>query len=149
MAASTDPFTSAGSKLYVSATAPATYNQAGFAALTFTEVGEVTNFGEFGRVYASVTHNPVATRKTVKRKGSYNDGTLALTLARVTADAGQTILRAALATDSSYSYKVEMQDGVFFYFSAQMMSYTANIGGADQIVGASVSLEIDNDIIEV
>jgi len=149
MAAATEAFTSAGSTLAVSAVAPATYDSAGFAALTFTDIGEITDMGEFGREYASVTHNPLGDRRTVKRKGSYNDGALALQMARVPGDAGHILLLAALELDDSYSFEVTLQDGTIMYFSAQTMSYKTGVGSVDQITTASCTLEIDNDIIEV
>ena len=142
-------FTSAGTKLFISASAPATYNSTGFAALTFTEIGEVSEMGEFGRQYNLVTFNTLGDRRTVKRKGSYNDGTIACQMARVPDDAGQTILTTAVNSDSSYSIKIKLQDGTVFYTSAQVMSYTTNIGNVDQITSATVNLEIDNDILEV
>lgn len=142
-------FTSAGTKLFVSASAPATYTSAGFAALTWTEIGEVSEMGEFGRQYNLVTFNTLGDRRTVKRKGSYNDGTIACQMARVPDDAGQTILTTAVNSDSSYSIKIQLQDGTVFYTSAQVMSYTTNIGNVDQITSATVNLEIDNDILEV
>tara|TARA_R100001244_G_scaffold90191_3_gene68462 strand:+ start:1536 stop:1976 length:441 start_codon:yes stop_codon:yes gene_type:complete len=142
-----DVQTSAGTVLSVSATAPATYDQAGFAALTFTTIGEITDMGEFGKTYNLVTHQPLATRRTVKRKGSFNDGALSLQLARVPDDVGQVVLQAGLDSDDSYSFKVVLQDGEIQYFSGQVMSYTNNVGSADQISGSAVSIEIDNDII--
>ena len=142
-------FTSAGTKLFISASAPATYNKTGFEALTFTEIGEVSEMGEFGRQYNLVTFNTLGDRRTVKRKGSYNDGTIACQMARVPDDAGQTILTTAVNSDNSYSIKIKLQDGTVFYTSAQVMSYTTNIGNVDQITSATVNLEIDNDILEV
>ena len=142
-------FTSAGTKLHISASAPATYNSTGFAALTWTEIGEVSEMGEFGRQYNLVTFNTLGDRRTVKRKGSYNDGTIACQMARVPDDAGQTILVTAVNSDASYSIKVTLQDGTVFYTTAQVMSYTTNIGNVDQITSATVNLEIDNDILEV
>ena len=142
-------FTSAGTKLFISASAPATYNKTGFEALTFTEIGEVSEMGEFGRQYNLVTFNTLGDRRTVKRKGSYNDGTIACQMARVPDDAGQTILTTAVNSDNSYSIKIQLQDGTVFYTSAQVMSYTTNIGNVDQITSATVNLEIDNDILEV
>jgi hypothetical protein len=142
-------FTSAGTQLFISASAPATYNSVGFAALTWTEIGEVSEMGEFGRQYNLVTFNTLGDRRTVKRKGSYNDGTIACQMARVPDDAGQTIITAAVDSDSSYSIKIVLQDGTVFYTSAQVMSYTTNIGNVDQITSATVNLEIDNDILEV
>lgn len=140
--------TSAGTTLHISATAPATYNATGFAALTWTEIGEITDLGEFGRQYNLVTHNPLNDRRTVKRKGSYNDGTINAQMARVPADAGQAILKTAVDSDDSYSIKVTLQNGDLFYTTAQIMSYTVNVGSVDQITGATVAMEIDNDIIE-
>jgi len=142
-------FTSAGTTIGVSANNPATYDQSGFEALSFSLVGEVTDLGEFGREYSAVTHNPLGDRRTVKRKGSYNDGTVAMTVARVPGDAGQTILQTALDSDDNFSFEVTLQDGTKLYFEAQVMSYTTNVGSVDQITTASVSIEITNDIIEV
>lgn len=142
-------FTSAGTKLYICAAAPATYDDTGFAALTWVEVGEISDLGEFGRQYALVSYNLLGDRRTVKRKGSYNDGTIAAQMARVPTDAGQAIVTAALDSDASYSIKIVLQDGTIFYTSAQIMSYTTNIGSVDQITSATVNMEIDNDIIEV
>lgn len=142
-------FTSAGTTISVVDSNPASYDQTGFEALTFSLIGEVTDLGEFGREYSAVTHNPLGDRRTVKRKGSYNDGTVAMTVARVPGDGGQTLLTTGLDSDDSYSFEVVLQDGTTLYFEAQIMSYTTNVGSVDQITTASVSLEITNDIIEV
>jgi len=142
-------FTSAGTTISVVDSNPATYDQAGFEGLTYSLIGEVTDLGEFGREYSAVTHNPLGDRRTVKRKGSYNDGTVAMTVARVPGDAGQTLLTTGLDSDDNYSFEVVLQDGTTRYFEAQIMSYTTNVGSVDQITTASVSLEITNDIIEV
>ena len=142
-------FTSAGTTLGISAALPATYTSTAFALLTFTDIGEITDMGECGREYALVTHNPLGDRRTVKRKGSYNDGALTMSLGRVPSDAGQALLLTARDDDDSYAFVVTLQDGTKQYFSGQVMSYTTSVGSVDQITGASVMVEIDNDIIEV
>lgn len=144
-----DVFTSAGTVIAVSASLPATYDDTGFTALTFTDVAEVTDLGEFGRSYNLVTHNPLATRGTVKRKGSYNDGAVTMQLGRTPSDAGQVIMVAAVDDDASHSFKVTLQDGTIQYFTAQVMSYTTNVGSADQIVTSSTTLELDDAVVEV
>jgi hypothetical protein len=58
---------SAGSTLSMSAGIPATFNVAGYTALTWTAVGEVTDLGEFGREFNLITHNPLGSRDTVKQ----------------------------------------------------------------------------------
>ena len=140
--------TSAGTKFSISAALPATYNTAGFGALTFTEVGEITDYGEFGRKYNLVKHNPVATRKTVKRKGSYDSGSMTLPMALVNDDAGQIIMKAAAVSDNSYSFCVELKDGYKYYFTAQVMQFLTKVGSVDSITQATAMLELDDDVIE-
>lgn len=142
-------FTSAGTTFSISASLPATYDATGYQALTFTLVGEVSELGEFGREYNLVTFNPLGDRGTVKRKGSYNDGTISVQMARVPSDAGQTILVAAVDSDNSYAIEIVLQDGTTFYTTAQIMSYTTNVGSVDQITSSTVNVEIDTPIIEV
>lgn len=134
--------TSAGTTLSVSASIPATFNEAGYDALAFTAVGEVTDLGEFGREYALVSHNPLASRGTVKKKGSFNEGSITLQLGLDNDDAGQVILKAASVSDNDYSFKVELQSGDVYYFQAQVMSFKTAVGSVDAITGASVTLEI-------
>jgi len=137
--------TSAGTKLYVSATLPATYDKAGFTALTWVEVGEISDLGSFGKKYNLVTFNPLGDRKTIKRRGSYNNGTLSLKMAAVPTDGGQVILQDA--DDDSLGFKVVTQSGSTYYFSGQVMGVTLEVGSVDQIMGASCDIEIDDDII--
>ncbi len=142
-------FTSAGTTIGIVSGDPATYDATGFEALTFDTIGEVTDLGEFGREYSLVTHNPLGDRQTVKRKGSYNDGSISMTVARTPDDAGQTILQTALDSDENFSFNVTLQDGTELYFQAQVLSYTTNVGTVDQITTASVTIEITDEIIEV
>lgn len=151
-------FTAALTTLGVSATAPTTYDASGYGALTFTDVGEITDFGEIGRVYNEITHNPVGTRETFKFKGSYNDGTLQLQLARpegVTGDAGLTILEAALDSDSDYHFEIELNDNpsgttnTFLYFSGKVMSAPDQIGGVDSIVAKTINISVNGSIVTV
>lgn len=135
-------FTSAGSTIAISAAAPATYDGTGYAALTYTGIGEVTDLGEFGREYAGVTHNPLGSRATVKKKGSFNEGSIQLQVGLDTADAGQILAKTASGSDNDYSFKVTTQNGDKYYFRAQVMSFKINVGSVDQILSATIALEI-------
>jgi hypothetical protein len=136
--------TSAGTTLKVSATIPETFDQAGYEStdVVYSTVGEVVNFGEFGRVYNLVTHNPVATRGTQKFKGSFNEGAMELELGLDTDDAGQVIMKAAALSDSDFSFLVTTQNGDKYYFQAKVMGFRVNVGSVDQITSASVTLEL-------
>lgn len=151
-------FTTAGTKMYVSATAPATQDVAGYDAIgDFSEVGEITDYGEIGRVYNEITHNPVGNRKTFKYKGSSNDGTMSLQLAQATkdanVDAGQAKLDTALNSDNDYYFKVEFNDNpdgtsnTILYFPAKVLSFPYAIGGADSMTARSCSISISGGLI--
>lgn len=148
MSETSDVRTSAGSTLMVFAGRPANYTEAGFKQLQFTEVAEITDLGEFGREYTQVTHSPLKKRGVIKRKGSFNEGSITLPMARAANDAGQVILTAASQVDESYSYCIRLQDGSRFFFSAQCMSFKTSVGGVDSITGKTAQLEIDGEILE-
>lgn len=135
-------FTSAGSIIAISAAAPATFDGTGYAALTFTNIGEVTDLGEFGREYAGVTHNPLGNRGTVKKKGSFNEGAIELQLGLDTKDAGQILCKTASKSDNDYSFKITTQNGDVYYLRAQVMKFKVNVGSVDKITEASITLEI-------
>lgn len=138
--------TSAGTTLGISAGNPATFNEAGFEALTYTTIGEVTSIdGDIGRVYNLVTHNPLATRHTGKYKGSYNSGSVTIPLAIDPDDAGQTLALTARDSDADYSFVIEEQDGSFRYFRGKVMSFPVNYGGVDAITAGTITIEITAD----
>jgi hypothetical protein len=143
--------TSAGTTLRVTASAPATFNSAGYTTLFTTSpvpalVGEVTDLGEFGREYALVTHMPVGNRGTQKFKGSFNEGTITLSLGLDTDDAGQIIMKAATISDNDYSFMVTTQNGDKYFFRAQVMSFKVGVGSVDSITTATVTLEITTNV---
>ncbi len=140
--------TSAGTSISIG-DAPASYDAAGFAAVSYDVIGEVTDAGEYGKVYNLVTHNPLADRGTKKYKGSYNNGSITLQLAIDETDAGQIAVTSAADSDDSYSIKVTKQNGSIDYFTAQVLSFTTSVGSVDSIESGSVQLEIDNDIVKV
>jgi hypothetical protein len=141
--------TSAGSTLGISASLPATEDATGYNALTYTSVGEITDLGEFGTEYSTVNFTALGNRRVRKFKGSYNNGALQLQLGRDTADAGQTLLRTALASDNDYSFKVTLQNGTKLYFKGKVMSYKTQVGSVDQITAASTTVEVVSDVVEV
>lgn len=146
MAVST-AFTSAGTQLYIG-TAPATYDLTGFAAVTFTQIAEIVDLGTVGKKYTVVKHNPIGSRQTVKRKGSFDNGTMTLKMAKTSgSDAGQTLLLTASDSDASYSYKMVLQNGTIMYFTAQASSFETVVSTVDTITSLNVTLELDNNIL--
>lgn len=134
--------TAAGATLKLSAGVPATFDGTGYAALTYTAVGEVIDLGEFGRKYNVVKNNPLATRGTVKKKGSFDEGTMAIKLNLDTDDAGQILAKQALNSDANYAVLVTDQNGDKYYFQAIVTSFVVGVGSVDNIVSASIDLDL-------
>lgn len=141
--------TAAGSALAISAATPATFDVAGYAALTYTEIGQIEKIGSLGATFEKVEFKPLK-GPVQKHKGSVNYGALQPSLAHDEADAGQTLLRtaAANATSTLYSFKVTLADGARRFFQGRVFGYPETIDGADSILMAMPSVEIDTAIVK-
>lgn len=134
--------TSAGALFGVSAAAPASYDQSGYEALTFTTVGEITDLGEIpSRVYELVTHQPVATRGVQKLKGGYNLGSQTITLAIDPEDAGQMLLDTATNSDSPVSISIKHPTLGTIFARALVMGGPKNYGDVNSTATRTVTLE--------
>ena len=140
---------SSGSKLFIGTTA------SNGASDTYTEIGQITNLGEFGRQYQEITFDALGSRDTLKFKGNRNDGTIQADLGRSPSDAGQALINAALNSDLDYNFKVTLNDAsgttgstpTTFIMKAKVMSYTTNVGGPSNVVAARVALSIKTSSI--
>ncbi len=148
--------TAAGTKLFIGTVNVGADDVALAAEQNWTEIGEVTNLPEFGKVYTKVEHKPIAKRATFKFKGGFDNGSVALDMARSPSDTGQALCIAALDNDNDFNFKVEFNDEpagspsspTTLRFCGKIMSYTTNVGTRDGIIAARVMLEIDGDIQE-
>ena len=144
--------TSTGSKISIVLGTPATEDQAGYEALTYQEIGEVVDIPEHGPQYDVVTHQPLATGITEKRKGSVDYGSFTLGLGRDSSDAGQQVLSDAADGANKYddhSFKEEFQNGDVIYYYGQVFGYTVNPSTANSIVGSNAQVEINSKLVEV
>lgn len=140
--------TVASTAVYISVTAPATQTAAGFAALTWTKVGELTDVGSvLGREYNTATHAPVDSAQQTKIKASYTLPDAAFTCGWDEADAGQIIILAASSSNAIYSFKMVKQDLSIRYFTAQVMKFLENSGTVDNVVQGQFTLLRQTDTI--
>lgn len=142
--------TSAGTALAISAGTPATPDATGFAALTYTEIGQIDQLGAIGKVFNKVEFQPLKGSKQ-KHKGSSDNGALAPSVALDDADAGQTLLRTAAndATSKLYAFKVTYPTGAIRYFQGRVFGFPENTGNADSIIMGNPTIEIDTTPIPV
>jgi putative heme degradation protein len=141
-------FTVAGSKIFVSATLPATMDSAGYAALTWSEVGELTDIGSvLGRAYNTATHAPIGKQQQTQKKASYTLSNADFMCGWDEQDAGQIIINAGASSYDIYAFKLLKQDGTIRYFTAQVMQYVENNGTVDNIVQGAFTLLRQTDSI--
>ena len=127
--------------------------EATYDAYTWTDCGEVTNVGEFGREYQAVRTNNLASGATRKAKGSYDNGTIQLDLLFDASDAGQTLLEAAAVSTSHYSFRVQLPgeagDKQDFFFGGLVMGLKKIVGGPNDAIMLRTSIEVNHyDVIE-
>ena len=141
--------TTSGTQIFISNALPATQDKAGYEALAWIEVGEVTDIAEFGRTYEEIITNYLNQRRVAKHKGNYDEGSPAITVTRNTGDDGQQACQTALASDDNSAFKILHQNADVDYFEAKVLSYTQEIGAANKTYNASIQLSIDSDIVPV
>ena len=145
--------TAAGAIIYIGASAPATYNKTGYESVQWTELGEVTGInGDIGKTFSLATLALLGERGIVKRKGSYNNGSVSVEYAYSRSDNGQDDITAAVDSDSPFPFKIVLPDSddTHVYFMAMVMGDPISIGTADDFITVATPLEIDSvsDVLE-
>jgi len=137
-----------GGFLSVSAATPATFGSAGYAALTWTEVGEASEIPEFGAAYSAVTFTSLKTGIEDKFHGALNYGSITIPLGYDSNDAGQIILLAALASKDEISFRETRSDGTIRYIMGKVMSFPRgqSVGSVNM---ASCNIEFTRADVEV
>ena len=137
-----------GGFLSVSADTPETFDADGYAALTFTDVGEASEIPEFGAAYSAVTFTPLKTGIVNKFHGELNYGSITITLGYDSTDAGQIILLAALASKDEISFRETRSNGTIRYIMGKVMSFPRgqSVGSVNM---ASCNIEFTRADVEV
>lgn len=144
--------TVAGSKLYISTSAPTVAEGAGaaaaFALLTWVEVGQITNVGSVeGREYSTSTMSTVGDGQDREKKGSFKLPNAEFECAWAVADAGQILVKAASKNYTVPSFKLEDQDGTNNYFTAQVSKYTRSGGASNDALKGNMTLLRQTDTV--
>lgn len=134
----------AGVVVEVSAAAPATFNETGYNALTFTAVGGFDNVPSLGNAYEEQAFDSV-TDGRIPYRGILDPGGGEFGMADDPTDAGQVILKAAFdAAKGSAAEKISMRirDEAGNYTAAQVMvsTWRRSYGGAQDIIRRTVNV---------
>lgn len=142
MVARTDISGLLGATLAVSASLPATYDAAGYAALTYTTVGEVESFGNHGATSVVTTHLPVATGVTAKVKGAIDYGKKSFVMGSIPVDGGQVILDAASKSRAHYSIKITYADTSVHYLDVLVSKFDRQDGATNDVMKVAVDCDV-------
>lgn len=142
--------TSTGIKFYIAVGKPATEDKAGYEALSWTEVAEVTDLPEYGPNVTVVESQPLATGITEKYPGFSDYGSIALGLDQDISDTGQIALQDSVQIAGKvkpHSYKVEFSNDKVDYWHGGTFSFTTNPGSANSMVSATAQVEINSAVL--
>jgi hypothetical protein len=142
-----NPFVNNGTLFYISATLPATYDLAGYEALTWTRIQAVRAIGDLGEAYETFDNNVIGGIRSNVRSGKLPT-TIELELIKID-DAGQDLLKAAFESKMSYSYRVLAVDGVNYYFTAECATRFNNSGQSGTIADIKTTLQVDSRLLEI
>ena len=136
--------TASGAVVSVSVAVPASEDQTGYEALTYTVVGDVISGSALGGSQNTATYDPLSTKITQNVLGNKTMDAVTLQLAYNSGDAGQTLLKnVSTVGDASYesavTFKFELPNGEFYYAFGLVTEYKPNLAGANDLVDAAVT----------
>jgi hypothetical protein len=139
----------AGTTFGISAGVPATFDVAGYVALSFTPTAEITNFGPFGGQWNNETKNFVALKGTQKVKTNFDPGALDLDLDLNTDGAGQVLMKSAHKSTALYAIEITTPNGDIYYCQVLVNSFDVNLSGQGAKQTATSSLAVSTSITDV
>lgn len=143
--------TSTGLSVEISTATPATFDKAGFDALTYTPIGEITSVTEYGQSQEEVNHTPLSDGIVQKLKGALNYGTFGMEFGYDPSDAGQAILEAGAGGAENFtqhSVKVTYSSGRIDYIYGYVFGYNKNPGAINSVVSGNSSIGINKPIVD-
>lgn len=144
--------TSTGVKIYISTQLPATFDLAGYGALTWTEIKEVTNIVPPSPSYQVVTHEPLKTGIKQKNKGFVDYGDPTIDYALDTSDTGQQMLQSAASgatKNLEHSFKLTYPNGDIRYFSGRVFSSLEGGFSANSMVSGTSNVGVSRAVVKI
>lgn len=134
----------AGSKLYIAPPG------ASPSPDIFEEVGEINDLGSVGPNYTPITITSIGNRNERTLKGTKTSTQLQVKVNRDPEDAGQALIKTAADSDDDYNFKIVLNDDIApltnpttITFQGKVMSYTVDMGGPNNPVGATVNIGVN------
>ncbi len=145
--------TGIGVTYHISAAEPATHDQTGFEALTWTEFSDVTAMGTVqGATNGSTSYTPMGTGIEHPIKTTLNYGEINPSAPYDSSDAGQELFISGndgAERDTVFSHKITLQDGTVFYNTGQIFSAPVEAADASSVVMVTGNVKFNNATVTV
>ncbi len=148
--------TASGARFFIATTTAEPANLAAYVALTYIEIGEVEDLGEFGDESEQISFTALLDARTRKLKGPRDAGSMAIVVGDDMLDVGQIAMEAAEASPLDHNFKVVLNDAVTLagddsehYFRGKVFSKRRNVGNASNVVRRNFSVGVNSEILSV
>lgn len=139
-----------GATFAIVAATPATYDSAGYAALTWTaSVGEVVSWGPTGDVHEDIAVTEVSTGRTKHINGAKDGGAIDFTIKYAVSDAGQVIMRTNNGTNTAVSVRITDPDGKIEYSTGIIANLRQMERTAGQYKGFTGQYRVNSVVVTV
>ncbi len=128
---------------------PATYDEAGYDALTYSSVGNVTSLLDVGGEADVSSYDPMDTGIRVKLPGVIDYGSGSIEVAFDGDDAGQTVLSDGFdgaGKGLAHSFELTDSEGDSVWFTSKIYSFRLVYGSTGDVIGATINIEIDTSL---
>ena len=142
-------YTNIGTTISVSATLPATEDDTGYAALTYTEVTGVASIPATGPSAAVVSQADLKDGVVRKAHGEVDYGGGDVQMRYVNGDAGQGILSAAFDSKANIAVKESDVDGNVTYYQAIVTSWRTAEKTTGNFKGITVGMQVTTKTVDV
>ena len=144
---------SIGAFVEVSFTAPATFDEAGYAAIAdYVELGGNLSLPTFGGTSSSSSNTPLKTGTVCKSKGAIDWGQLTLDSLHVESDAAQLLMFTGLNGVNKFNdltVKLTYGNGAVRYTGGIVSAYTETVGSAGDDIMMGAVIDLNYDVIMV
>lgn len=139
-----------GTTVAVVVGSPATFDAAGFAALSWAaSIGQLVQFDPIGDSSADVTWTEIGEGRTKRVNGAKDGGVRKFTFAYAKLDAGQAIVRAQNNSQNKVSFRVTDSDGDVAYMTGVVANVVDLERSAGQYKGQTGELRVTSVTVRV
>lgn len=127
-----------------------------YAALTWVQIANVYDLGEFGDLANAVETTNLSESRVRRLKGLVDGGQMDVIVNRDSSDLGQAKLEDARKSIFDYGVKIVLPDkvtedgvGTTYFFRGAVLGCRTSLGEADNVVRATWSIAVNSERLEV